>query len=92
MTIVYEENPFRGCSGRLVRVFWREREPWVLAALSTGENVAVPWSWTNLSHPVAPDPGDVTDGLMLSPKGLLDLIGCLRRLGLSPQPRDGRRA
>src|SRR2546430_8180778 len=37
VTIVSEDSPFCGQSGRVRRVFWRERSPWVVVRLCLGD-------------------------------------------------------
>ena len=51
MTIVSEDSPHCGQSGRIRRVFWRRRVPWVVLRLRLGGIVALPWASTDLLVP-----------------------------------------
>ena len=51
MTIVSEDSPDCGQSGRVKRVFWREKIPWLLVRFRIGGMRAVPWDWTDLPIP-----------------------------------------
>ena len=90
MTIVSEDSPDCGQSGRVKRVFWRERIPWVLVRFRIGGMRAVPWDWTDLPIPQAelisssPDPSAV----FLSPSALRDLVRFLQGHGGKPDKRQ----
>ena len=80
MTIVSEGSPYGGQSGRVRRVFWRERIPWVLVRLRLGGMIAVRWDWTDLPVPnlePGPSPNE-RPTVLLSPNALRDLVRCLR--------------
>src|SRR5947207_10807818 len=86
VTIAFEDSPYCGQSGRVRRVFWRERTPWVLVRLRVGGIVSVPWDETDL--PVTkleggPSPDDGPTVLLSS--------DALRDLGPLP-PRSWQRA
>ena len=89
MTIVSEDSPFCGQSGRVRRVFWRERSPWVLVRLRVGGIASVPWAWTDL--PVPQSAGGVSADeeptVLLSPTALRDLVRFLR----SQRPKPNRK-
>ena len=51
MTIVSEDSAYCGQSGRVQRVFWRQRVPWVSKRLRLGGIVALPWASTDLLAP-----------------------------------------
>src|SRR5215831_11546412 len=51
VTIVSEDSPYCGQSGRVRRVFWRQRVPWVVLRLRLGGIVALPWASTDLLVP-----------------------------------------
>src|SRR5256886_15778139 len=76
VTIVSEDSPFCGQSGRVRRVFWRERSPWVVVRLCLGGITGVPWGWTDLPVPQwEPSPSsDEEPMILLSPTALRDLI------------------
>jgi hypothetical protein len=60
----------------VIRVFWRERAPWVLARLRVKTGVAVPWKWTDLPVPQTgqgPSPNNESV-VLLSPTALRDLV------------------
>ncbi|HXJ86688.1 MAG TPA: hypothetical protein VMS18_07725 [Candidatus Binatia bacterium] len=75
MTIVSEDSPYCGQSGRVRRVFWRRRVPWVVIRLRLGGIVAVPWASTDLlSPPQGTDfRTDEAATALLSPMALRDL-------------------
>ena len=80
MTIVSEDSPYGGQSGRVRRVFWRERIPWVLVRLRLGGMIAVRWDWTDLPVPEL-EPGSSPNEkstVLLSPSALRDLVRSLR--------------
>lgn len=80
MTIVSEVSPYCGQSGRVRRVFWRERTPWVLVRLRIGGITAVPWDWTDLPVPQLESNLPPNEGLavLLAPSALRDLVRFLR--------------
>ena len=75
MTIVSEDSPHCGQSGRVQRVFWRRRVPWVVLRLRLGGIVALPWASTDLFAPhLETDPrADEEATALLSPIALRDL-------------------
>ena len=80
MTVVSEDSPYCGQSGRLRRIFWREGNPWVLVRLRIGGMIAVRWDWTDLPVPpleVGSSPNE-TATVLLSPSALPDLVRFLR--------------
>ena len=87
VTIAFEDSPYCGQSGRVRRVFWRERTPWVLVRLRVGGIVSVPWDETDL--PVTkleggPSPDDGPT-VLLSSDALRDLVRFLRDHGNKPK-------
>jgi hypothetical protein len=75
VTIISEDSPYCGQSGRVRRVFWRQRNPWVLLRFQLGGITAVPWNWTDLPVPPmegVPLPDDFIN--LLSPAALRDLV------------------
>ena len=89
MTIVSEDSPYCGQSGRVKRVLWRERRPWVLVRFRIGGMTAVPWDWTDLPVP-QPEPGPPADdgpAVLLSPTALRDLVHFLSSYGANPNKR-----
>lgn len=80
MTILCEDSRYCGQPGRVRRVFWRERIPWVVVRLGSGGLTAVPWVWTDL--PVPPLERDLSaeggSAVLLSPVALRDLVRFLR--------------
>jgi hypothetical protein len=89
VTIVSEDSPDCGQAGRVRRVFWRERMPFVLVRLRIGGMRAVPWNWTDLPGlPMEQNPS--SDGrltALLSPTGLRDLVHFLGSYGANPNKR-----
>lgn len=87
MTIACEDSPYCGQSGRVRRVFWRQRVPWIVVRLRLGGIIAVPWASTDLLVPqLEIDPRTVETGTaLLSPIALRDLAGFLHG-----QPMRGR--
>ena len=75
MTIVSEDSAYCGKSGRVRRVFWRQRVPWVLVRLRLGGIVALPWASADLLTPhLETDPRvDEAAATLLSPIALRDL-------------------
>jgi hypothetical protein len=75
VTIVSEGSPYCGQSGRVQRVFWRGRVPWVVLRLRLGGIVALPWASTDLlTPPLEVDPrADEAATAVLSPIALRDL-------------------
>ena len=51
MTVVSEDSPYCGQSGRVRRVFWRQRTAWVLVRLRLGGMATLPWASTDLPVP-----------------------------------------
>jgi len=80
VTIVSEDSPYSGQSGRARRVFWRERTPWVVVRLCIGGMIAVRWDWTDLPVPqLERDPSPKQrPTVLLSPSALRDLVRFLR--------------
>jgi hypothetical protein len=90
MTIVSEDSPNCGQVGRVKRVFWRERIPWVLVRLRIGGLKAVAWDWTDLPIPqteVITSSQDTSD-VFLSPSALRDLVRFLHSHGGKPDKRQ----
>ncbi len=87
VTIVSEDSPYCGQSGRVRRVFWRQRVPWILVRLRLGGMVALPWAWTDLpvqqweddARPCEPSTS------LLSPIALRDLIRFLQHHRMTPR-------
>jgi hypothetical protein len=75
VTIVSEESPHCGQSGRVRRVFWRQRVPWVVLRLRLGGIVALPWASTDLlAPPLETGPrADEAATALLSPIAMRDL-------------------
>jgi hypothetical protein len=79
MTIVSEASPYCGQPGRVRRVFWRERTPWVLVRLRIGGMAAVRWDWTDLPVPRwERNPSPDEPAVMLSSSALRNLVRFLR--------------
>jgi hypothetical protein len=79
VTILAEESPYCGRSGRLCRVFWRQLAPWVLLRLSSSSMIAIPWGWTDLPIPAsATDPSGDEPVALLSASALKDLLQFVR--------------
>ena len=78
-----EESPSCGQRGRVCRVFWRDRAPWVLVRLSDGVMLSVPWRWTDLPVLHAADEPRVDEEsvALLSPTALRDLLRFVRGHG-----------
>jgi hypothetical protein len=80
VTVVAEESPHCGQSGRVCRVFWRQRVPFVLVRLSSAYMITIPWAWTNLPTPQSTV--DFTAGaapdVLLSACALRDLVQFVR--------------
>ena len=87
MTIVSESSPYCGQSGRVKRVFWRKRRPWVLVRLRIGGITGVPWNWTDLPVLKLGSPADAPV-VLLSPAALRDLVRFSRSHGSHPQNRN----
>ena len=76
MTIVSEDSPHCGQSGRVRRIFWRQRIPWVLIRLRLGGIVALPWASTDLLAPQLefdPHPDEAGTAVLLAPIALRDM-------------------
>lgn len=85
MTIVSEDSPYCGQSGRVRRVFWRRRVPWVLVRLRLGGIVALPWASTDLLAPqleIDPRPDEASTAL-LSPIALRELARFCQNCSMS---------
>jgi hypothetical protein len=79
VTIVSEDSVYCGHSGRVKRVFWRERTAWAVVRFHTGGMTAVPWGWTDLPVPqLGADPSAAEPAVLLSPAALCDLARFLR--------------
>jgi len=80
VTIVSEDSPYSGKSGRVRRVFWRERTPWILVRLRIGGMIAVRWEWTDLPVPQLErsQSSDERPAVLLSPRALRDLVRLIR--------------
>jgi hypothetical protein len=80
VTVVSEDSPYRGQSGRVRRVFWRQRVAWVLVRLRLGGMATLPWTSTDLSVPhLEDDPRpDEAPPALLSPVALRDLARFLQ--------------
>jgi hypothetical protein len=80
VTVVSEDNPHCGQSGRVRRVFWRQGTAWVLVRLRVGGLLALPWVSTDL--PVLQfddnDRPDEPPSTLLSPIALRDLARFLQ--------------
>ncbi len=74
--IASEESPYCGQAGRVLRVFWRGRVPWVVVRLRAGGVTAVPCIWTDLPLPVTEQSSSPRGGpaALLSPATLRDLV------------------
>ena len=80
MTIACEESPYCGQSGRVRRVFWRQRVPWVVVRLRLGGIVALPWASTDLLVPQLEIDARTEEAAtaLLSPIALRDLARFLQ--------------
>jgi hypothetical protein len=89
VTIVSEDSPYCGQSGRIRRVFWRRRVPWVLVRLRLGGTVALPWASTDLLAPqLEVDPrSDETSTALLSPIALRDLARFFQNRSTRGRPK-----
>ncbi len=87
--IISEDSPNCGQSGRVRRVFWRERMPWVLVRFRIGGMTAVPWNWTDLPipQPELSSSADDRPTVLLSPTALRDLVRFLRSHDAKPNKR-----
>jgi len=88
--IVSEDSPDCGQSGRMKRVFWREKMPWVLVRFHIGGLRAVPWDWTDLPIPqteLIASSQDMSD-VFLSPSALRDLVRFLHSHDGKPDERQ----
>src|SRR4029453_12891787 len=87
VTIVSEDSPYCGQSGRVRRVFWRMRTAWVLVRLGLGGLTALPWACTDLPVPQLEDDGpDGPPPSLLSPTALQALARFLQYR--RPPPRQ----
>jgi len=87
VTIVSESSPYCGQAGRVKRVFWRKRRPWVLVRLRIGGITGVPWNWTDLPVLKLGSPADAPV-VLLSPAALRDLVRFSRSHGSHRQNRN----
>src|SRR5260370_15024236 len=55
-TILAEESPACGQTGRVCRVFWRQTAPWVVLRCQTGLLLSIPWHSPHLPTPLTPPP------------------------------------
>ena len=79
MTIISEDSPYCGQSGRVRRIFWCDRRAWVVVRFRIGGIAAVPWDWTDLIIPqLGADPSIDEPAVLLSPTALCDLVRFLR--------------
>jgi len=92
VTIVSEDSPYCGQSGRVRRVFWRESQPWALVRFRIGGMTAVPWDWTDLPVPQLEPSPSAGDGVMvlLSPTALRDLVRFLRGHPTKPDKKHSK--
>ena len=90
MTIVSEDSRYCGQSGRVRRVFWRDRAAWVVVRFRIGGLTAVPWRWTDLPVPQLEAESSVKDGLtvLLSPVALCDLARFLCKHEKGPRGKN----
>ena len=82
MTIVSEDSPYCGQSGRVRRVFWRREVPWVVLRLRLGGIIALPWDSTDLlAPPAATNTGidAAATTALLCPNALRDLARIILR-------------
>ena len=87
MSILSEESPYCGQSGRVRRVFWRQRTAWILVRLRLGGMVAFPWASTDLPVPPLEEDArpDGPPSALLSPIALRDLIRFLQYRRMPPR-------
>ena len=80
MTVVSEDSPYSGQSGRVRRVFWRQRTAWVLVQLRLGGTATLPWASTDLPMPHLEGDTRPDENLpaLLSPVALRDLARFLQ--------------
>ena len=90
MRIVSEDSRYCGQSGRVRRVFWRDRAAWVVVRFHIGGLMAVPWGWTDLPVPQREADSLVEDGLavLLSPVALCDLARFLCKHEKRPRVKN----
>jgi len=84
VTIISEDSSCCGQSGRVRRVFWRQRVPWVLVRLRLGGIVALPYTSTDLLAPQLdfdPRPDEAGTALLLAPIALRDLARFIQHRG-----------
>ena len=74
----------------MVRIFWRDGAPWVLARLASGAAVPLAWSATDLPTPAATGAaaGQTLPPLLLTPPALLALRRFLRDRPGAVAPAD----
>jgi hypothetical protein len=87
--ITSEDSPYCGQAGRVRRVFWRERKPWVWVRFHIGGMTAVPWDWTDLPVPPMGSSAvaDERATVLLSPTALRDLARFLGSRGAPSRKR-----
>jgi hypothetical protein len=79
VTIISEHSPYCGQSGRVRRIFWRDRRAWVVVRFRIGGMAAVPWDWTDLLVPqLETDPSMDEPAVLFSPSALCDLVRFFR--------------
>ena len=79
MTVISEDSPYCGQSGRVRRIFWCDRRAWVVVRFGIGGIAAVPWDWTDLLIPqLGADPSIDEPAVLLSPTALCDLVRFVR--------------
>ncbi|MFL6352139.1 MAG: hypothetical protein ACJ74Z_09845 [Bryobacteraceae bacterium] len=90
MTITSEDSPYCGQAGRVRRVFWRQREAWVLVRLRLGGMTALPWSSTDLPLPTLEyHPGaGANPPVLLSPAALRELARFLQTRSPLPDTKS----
>ena len=90
MTVVSEDSPYCGQSGRVRRVFWRQGTAWVLVRLRTGGLLALPWASTDLPVLQFADEArsDGPPSSLLSPIALRNLARFLQQRGMTPTRRN----
>jgi hypothetical protein len=85
VTVVSEDSPYRGQSGRVRRVFWRQRVAWVLVRLRLGGMATLPWASTDLPVPhLEDDPRPDEAMALLSPVALRALARFLQHRPVAP--------
>jgi hypothetical protein len=90
VTVVSEDSPYCGQSGRVRRVFWRQRTAWVLVRLRLGGMVAMPWVSTDLPAPQLENDArpDEAPTALLSPVALRDLARFLQHRPIHQESKN----